>query len=450
MLPHLSKLMASLPLSRGVVHSLALLALVAQPSTGLQHKMAPAPLIRAAGLRPFVHVPRAHASRAHVALMAPLIAPTDHWAVWAAIAACAAVGQQLEGTRVGNTLSGPVCAMALAAALTNGGVLPEPTAQFRLGQAAVVRLCTPLLLLSADLRVVLSSTGRLLPPFLAGTLGTVLGALLGTALLAPQLAALPGGFACAAALAAKNVGSGLNFIAVSQALEVPAATVTAALSVDNIGALLYFPLLSILGARAPPEAAQADKLATAAPELPATAPAEPQPAAGSLQLAGSALALSLLICSAADRLGPPAATLPIVTALSVTLATCCASALSPILPSAQSLGSLLLYLFFATAGASGGVAPAVCAPLALLTLTVYAVHLAFVLACGRLGGWPLKNVLVSSSANIGGPATASSLAASRGWQSLVTPAILVGTLGNCVATFVGIALHSVMVSIWGT
>ena len=160
-----------------------------------------------------------------------------------------------------------------------------------------------------------------------------------------------------------------------------------------------------------------------------------------------ALALALALCSAADRAGPPAAVLPTVTALTVALATLCAQPLAPLLPSARAFGGLLLYLFFATAGASGGVAPALCAPLAWFTLIIYVVHVAVVLAVGRVAGWPLQDSLVTSSANIGGPATASSLAESRGWASLVSPAILVGTLGNCIATFIGIGLHSVMLSI---
>mmetsp|Transcript_718 Transcript_718/g.1989 ORF Transcript_718/g.1989 Transcript_718/m.1989 type:complete len:91 (-) Transcript_718:296-568(-) len=88
-----------------------------------------------------------------------------------------------------------------------------------------------------------------------------------------------------------------------------------------------------------------------------------------------------------------------------------------------------------------------CTPLALYTLTVYTVHLGCVLAAMRIGGWPLQNALVASSANVGGPATASSLAASRGWHSLVSPAIVVGTLGNCMATFLGIALYRLMLAI---
>jgi uncharacterized membrane protein len=375
-----------------------------------------------------------------------LIAASDHWAVWAVIATCAASGQQLEKTRVGRALSGPVCAMALAAILTNAHILPVPSAEFRLGQAAIVKLCTPLLLLSADLRRILGSTGRLLPVFFAGSLGTSLGALIGAALLAPQLATVPGGIACAAALAAKNIGSGINFIAVCQTLSVPADTVAAALSVDNVGALLYFPLLSVLGSRVPPEDAKPPPPSEpTSAALEAAAPAD----ASGLQMAGTALAIALSLCALADRIGPPGAALPVVTVLTVALATIGARVIAPVLPAAQSVGSTMLYLFFATAGASGGVAPAVCMPLALFTATLYAVHLGVLLCCARVARWPLENALVSSSANIGGPATASSLAASRGWQSLVTPAILCGTLGNCMASFIGLGLYRLMLSLPG-
>ena len=47
-----------------------------------------------------------------------------------------------------------------------------------------------------------------------------------------------------------------------------------------------------------------------------------------------------------------------------------------------------------------------------------------------------------SNANIGGPATAASLAAARRWHGLLVPGMLVGHLGNAGATFLGIAVGS--------
>ena len=58
-------------------------------------------------------------------------------------------------------------------------------------------------------------------------------------------------------------------------------------------------------------------------------------------------------------------------------------------------------------------------------------------------GFTREESLLASNANIGGPATAASLAATKGWTQLVAPGILAGLLGNVIATFVGLGLSQV-------
>jgi hypothetical protein len=65
------------------------------------------------------------------------------------------------------------------------------------------------------------------------------------------------GWKVGAALLAKNVGGGINYIAVCETLNVSPSVVAAGLTIDNVGALAYFPLVSFL----------ADKLPRCAPTL---------------------------------------------------------------------------------------------------------------------------------------------------------------------------------------
>ena len=405
---------------------------------------------------------------------APLLAPSDSWGLLAALSACAAGGAQAgKHTRLGRALSGPVCAMLLAwlahAAL---GILPPPVRaawqaggrsrvavavavshsiptyaelakrsqgpHFAMTQLFCVQLATPALLLGADVRAILGRTRRLSGAFALGAAATTLGALAGFALLSPLLAPLgdaPGdGWKLAAALTAKNIGGGFNYVAVATTLGLSSQALAAGLVCDNVAGLIYFPLVSFLGRDArepamPAAAADGDAASAAAAGTPA------------LEDTLTALALSCALTVAARALSPGNA-LPVATALTVLLATAAPGALRRVAPAGDALGAVLLYLFFATAGASAGdpARAAAYAPLLAFLASLYAVHLGVMLLLGRALGFSLPETLLASNANIGGPATAASMADAAGWASLRTPALLVGSLGNAVATFIGLAL----------
>ena len=111
------------------------------------------------------------------------------------------------------------------------------------------------------------------------------------------------------------------------------------------------------------------------------------------------------------------------------------------------MGNLLLFVFFASAGAAGGAITSVFAYPALFAFLaiLYVVHISLMLA---VSGWKSlgltkKEILVASNANVGGPATAGALAAGKNWTELIVPAMLVGNFGNAIGTFLGLGLSKV-------
>jgi len=144
----------------------------------------------------------------------------------------------------------------------------------------------------------------------------------------------------------------------------------------------------------------------------------------------------------------------------------------------ETLGTSLLYLFFATAGAPGwrlkDSIQRSFPPIASFLVVLYGIHGAVLWGAKTLvdyartsekdaasaadddddddsteekGFWrnvvAPQRLLVASSAAIGGPATAAALAKSFEWKSLLTPSLLVGNVGYAVATFIGLIFYGV-------
>lgn len=360
------------------------------------------------------------------------------------LSASAAGGALLgKHTRAGQAVSGPVCALLLAWAAHVCGVLPPPGPHFGSVQAFCASLATPLLLLGADLRFVLSRTRRLAGAFALACAGTTLGAVLGFHLLRGPLDAGPAAghaWKLAAALLAKNVGSGLNYIAVASTLEIPPPVVAAGLVVDNLAGLVYFPLISFLGRAAKLTAeAPGDNTAASAAAAPAASP----PATTEETLTAVALACCV---TAAAQAAAPAAALPAATALAVALATALPRRLARVAPAGEAAAQPLLFLFFACAGATAGDPRAAVslAPWLAFDAVLYGVHLLLVLGAGGALGLGLPERLLASNAAVGGVGTAAALADARGWAALRAPAVLAACLGNAVATFLGLGVGAAL------
>lgn len=240
-----------------------------------------------------------------------------------------------------------------------------------------------------------------------------------------------------------RLGGGINYIAVCQTLEASSPAIAAGLCVDNIFALIYFPALSALASGRPDVEESGCS----------TNVEEGTKDSFDVESVSHCLSVAAIMISLGIKMGGRSSALPVATLLSIVFATFAPQKfIKKLRPTSEVLGTCLLYLFFATAGAPGlAIADSVRAsfiPLSLFLLSLYGFHTFFIEMCRRIFRRSFKasmlpqRLLCASSASIGGPATAAALASSNGWNSLVAPSLLVGNLGYAIATFIGILFHA--------
>ena len=259
-------------------------------------------------------------------------------------------------------------------------------------------------------------TGRLLAAFGWGALGTVAGSVAAFALV-PLRTLGDDGWKVAAALTARHIGGSVNFVAVGEALALGPQARMAGLAADDLIVSLYFLALYASVRGVPPEPATPAALAGAG-----AAPVQPQQAAGAggpapedrrgitVLHGATALAVSAAICyagtSAAAALRYRGGSITVITAITVTIATCLPRLVAPLTASGEGLAAILMQLFFASVGASGSIATVVrTAPaLFLWSLIAVSVHMGVCLGGERLWGFTRKEMALASNANIGGEA----------------------------------------------
>lgn len=379
----------------------------------------------------------------------PLIDSDQTFALSAAIMVAVTFGFWAERQSWGQKLGGPLLLLAIAMVASNLGIIPYSAPLFDTVASFLVPVAIPLLLMRADLKVIFVESGPMLTAFLLAAAATIVGAFAGVWLidLGPLEAEIAG------TITSSYIGGSLNFVATAEAVGIRDSSIyVASLSADAVGAVIFLLLLMSLPAlkfvrRAMPSKFIDQETGATIKVIGDSTVSDTKPF--SLQSAAFGLAVSLVICAVSialvKALGLESLFILVVTALTLIFA----NFAKPVVKHVSSefeLGTLFMYIFFVAIGAGANLGEVLGAALPMIAFIVVMVmvHLCLLVLIGKLMKLDIAEVLIASNACILGPAPAAALAASKGWQPLVAPGILVGVLGYSIATFIGVALFKVI------
>lgn len=351
----------------------------------------------------------------------------------------------------------------LAAIVANLGIIPAgstPAAPVRLYDAIfayVAPIAIFWLLLGVNLRRVLQAGLPMIALFLMGSLGTVIGVVVGMAMVTGESSIGPMYAPLAGMFAGTYIGGSVNFnaIALQYGMVKEGAIYGGAVVVDNIittiwmAATLTFPRLLAplwLARRRRARAGSAGENEPATPraagivDLAAeTESVDPRTIAAVIALGVGALWASETLSRVLSTEGLPVPTILIITTLALILAQVPAI---HVLRGVRAIGMYAVYLFLAVIGAFCDVrAMAGLGRLGLILLAFAAItvslHGLIVFGTAWIFRMDLDGAAVASQANVGGSTSALALAKSLGREDLLLPAILLGAIGNAIGTFIG-------------
>ena len=370
-----------------------------------------------------------------------LISADNVFAMGAVLFGLAYLGFWIDKKPIGKKTSGVVWVLVAAMLLSNFRIIPYSSPAYDFVGGYMVSLAIPLLLFKADLRKIIKQSGKVMITFLVASAATVAAALIGFFLLdlgeiGPKVAGVyTGGY----------IGGAVNFLAVSQVVEMTETEFTTALGASSIVSILALMMLIALPSirwivkflpismdHAMPESENQDLQEEKRPKV-------------RLRHISGVLALSFSICAVASAIagliGQPQYTIMFVTVLTIIVANLVPRAMDK-LEGEFELGMIFMYVFFAMVGSSTSLTGIASAAMILFVygMLIIVLHISIVLVAARLMKVDLAEAIVASGAALVGPAVTAAIAISQGWRVLVTPAIMVGIFGYVIGTFIGVAV----------
>ena len=401
--------------------------------------------------------------------MNTLISSDNTWALLSIMCGSVAVSIWLEQKYTwAAKISGAILALILAVSFTNLNIIPSSSPLYDdVIWGFAVPLAIPLLLLQCNIKRIWKETGRLLIIFLIGAIGSCLGALLSYYLLRDNISELNG---LAAMMTGSYIGGGINFTALADAFSVSGTMISATTVADNlVTATSMFLLLSIPAVGffkkhfTHPHIDEVEQSTgnynaeNAAAAYWAKKEISLKDIAINFAYASIVVTISKLIAQSLSDVIPTGNMMLNmcntffgsqyiwITTLSIIVSMVFEKQIQSI-SGYNELGTYLIYLFFFVIGVPASIPMIITnAPLLFVfTLIIALTNMLFCFVFGKLLRFNLEDIVLASNANIGGPTTAVAMAISKGWNKLVGPIMLIGTLGYVIGTYFGIIVGSIL------
>ena len=402
--------------------------------------------------------------------MNTLVSPENTWVLMSVMLISVAVSVYLEQTYAwASRISGAVIALIFALVLVNTNIIPPHAELYDdIVWGYVVPIAIPLLLLQTNIVKIWRETGRLLVIFLIGAAGTICGALIGCVFLGSAIDGLP---KVAAMMTGSYIGGGVNFTALADAFKVSGTLVSSTIVADNLNMAIYFLILLAIAGNAffrriythplidaVEKNGESDEGKTLAAQYWGRKDISLRDIAMCVTYAVVVVTVSKFIGATLGTVISPDANwftkmcstflgsqyvwITLISMIFATFFEKQASAMN----GAQEIGTFFIYMFFFVIGVPASIMEILTnAPLLFVfCLIMVVVNMLFCLIGGKMFGFALEDILIASNANIGGPTTAAGMAISQGWNALVGPAMLVGTLGYVIGTYLGIIVGSLL------
>ncbi|ASE34198.1 DUF819 domain-containing protein [Mammaliicoccus sciuri] len=379
----------------------------------------------------------------------------ETWLLWAILVGIAAISIFLEQRyQFAAKLTGAIIALVGAMILSNLNIIPIESPVYDQVWEYVIPLAIPLLLFRSNIFKIWKESRRLLFIFLISSVGTVVGVGAGFLLLhqfIPELDKI------GAMMTGSYIGGGVNFAALSTKFQTPGELVSATVVADNSVMAFYFIVLITL-----PNMTFIKKYFKRLYNSNDDANSNQAEAywkrneislkdiAYSISIAFVLVAISFKISELVNEyipknnhfmeilvsiIGDQFLLLTTLTLITVAMF----SKFFEDLNASDELGTFLIYIFFVVIGVPASIPIIIkTAPLLFIFVAVILIfNLSITLCFGKLFKFNIEEMLLASNANAGGPTTAAALAISKGWQGLVGPILIIGTLGYVIGNYVG-------------